>query len=161
MIDALKSIFQQAIAEANSRDSQAAEHGREVAVAALLVEMIQADRECHEQELDAARSALANVFALDAEEVERVFDAGRAGAHEATSLFEFTSMINRHFEHDEKVRIVEMLWRVAYADGRLEKHESHLMRRLAELLHIRHREYIAAKLSAESRASKADGAPGK
>ena len=93
--------------------------------------------------------ALSEIFELDRSEVQTLLEAAETRVDEATSLYEFTRVINDSFEHEEKVRIVEMLWRVAYSDGELEKHEGHLVRKVADLLHLRHREYIGAKLRAQ------------
>ncbi len=149
MLSHLKSMFREAVSEATSTDQAHADHGLQVAVAALLVETIRADHEMDDSEIAAVRSALGRVFSLSAEEIHAVLAAGEAQAHDATSLYEFTSIINQEFSHPDKVQLMEMLWQVAYADGALDKHEAHLMRRLAGLLHIRHREYITAKLKAE------------
>ncbi|MCB1743588.1 MAG: TerB family tellurite resistance protein [Gammaproteobacteria bacterium] len=143
-------MFTQAMEEAASADARAAEHGRQLAVAALLVEMMRADRDVHQAERDTVARALTQIFSLPDEETEALLELADSRADDATSLFEFTSTINDRFEPDEKIEVVEMLWRVAHADGEVDKHEAHLVRKIADLLHLRHREYIAAKLRAES-----------
>ena len=147
MIDALKRLFEQSLAPATSGNADGA-HAQNLAVAALLVEMIRADHQVSDAERDAVARALHDVLKLDDAEVDVLLRAAEGSADDATSLFEFTRVINERFEHDDKVRIVEQLWQVAYSDGELEKHESHLVRKVADLLHLRHREYIAAKLKA-------------
>ncbi len=152
MLKQLKSLFQTAIAEASAGDEAHAAHGRQLAVAALLVEVIRADHQMSPAETAAVRTSLNQVFDLSRSELDTLLADGEVQARDATSLYEFTSTVNQSFEHDEKVELMEMLWQVAYADGNLDKHEAHLLRRLADLLHIRHREYIAAKLKAEGQA---------
>jgi len=150
MIDALKRLFDQAVSEVADGGDRS-DHGRRLAVATLLVEVLRADGRADLPQRQAVSHALNEAFELEPEEVSELVSLAEDRADEATSLFEFTHEINNSFEHAEKVRIVEMLWRVAYADGELEKHEAHLMRRIADLLHLRHKEYIAAKLRAAPR----------
>lgn len=145
---ALKNLFEKGLADAGGLDDTRARHGRELAVAALLVETLRADHKVEAAEREAVRRALRQVFDLDDAEISVLVDAASDKVEAATSLFEFTRIINERFEHEEKVRIVEQIWRVAYADGELEKHEAHLVRRIADLLHLRHREYIGSKLRA-------------
>jgi uncharacterized tellurite resistance protein B-like protein len=68
---------------------------------------------------------------------------------QANDYFQFTSLVNRHFTQEQKLRIVELMWRVAYADAELSAHENHLMRKIGDLLHIAHGDYIAAKMKAK------------
>jgi uncharacterized tellurite resistance protein B-like protein len=147
---ALKRLFEQGLEELQDPDPARVRHGRELAVAALLVETIRADHKVEQVERDAVRRALVQEFALPEREVDELLATAGERVQEATSLYEFTSRINDAFEHEDKVRIVEQLWTAAYADGELEKHEAHLIRRIADLLHLRHREYIGAKLRAQS-----------
>ena len=67
---------------------------------------------------------------------------------EATDFFAFTSRINDAFSMEQKLRMIEHMWRVAYADGVLSAHENHVMRKLADLLHIPHGAYVHAKMRA-------------
>ena len=83
-------------------------------------------------------------------EVDELMENAAAHADSATSLYEFTSVLNAQFDQAQKTHFVEQLWRIAYADGELEKHEAHLVRKVADLLHLRHREYIGGKMRAES-----------
>jgi uncharacterized tellurite resistance protein B-like protein len=65
------------------------------------------------------------------------------GAHD---LHQFTSELNRTLSHEDKLRLLEQLWRVAQADETVHHYEEHLIRRVADLLHVSHREFIVAKL---------------
>jgi uncharacterized tellurite resistance protein B-like protein len=66
-------------------------------------------------------------------------------AKQATDYFQFTSLINKHFSQEQKIEVVENLWQVAFADGHLDAHEQHFMRKIADLLYISHADYVAAK----------------
>jgi len=150
VIAALKRIFDAAVGEA-AAEPGGAEHAVQRAAAALLVEMSRADSDEAAVEREHIARALREVFALSGDEVDELMAAGGSDADEATSLYEFTSVLNREFTHERKVMFVQQLWRVAYADGELEKHEAHLVRQVADLLHLRHHEYIGGKLQAGDR----------
>ena len=77
--------------------------------------------------------------------------AGQA-SRAATDYFAFTSRINESYPMEQKIAIIELKWRVAYADGRLSAHENHLMRKVGDLLYIPHGTYVAAKLQAREAA---------
>ena len=64
---------------------------------------------------------------------------------QATDYYQFTSLINKGFSQEEKIQVVELMWQVAYADGHMDKYEDHLVRKLANLMHVSHKDFIAAK----------------
>lgn len=74
-------------------------------------------------------------------------------------LYQFTSLLNRHFSAEQKERIIEHLWRVAFADAKLSAWEQHLVRKVADLLYVPHSVYIAAKLRARDAAGLGSGTP--
>ncbi len=113
--------------------------------------MSRADSQVVDAEQASIGTALRECFDLEDGEIDSLLALAEADADEAVSVFEFTTVLNQHFEHAQKIRFVEHLWRVAFADGTLEKHEAHLVKKVADLLHLRHREYISAKLRAEPR----------
>jgi uncharacterized tellurite resistance protein B-like protein len=109
---------------------------------------MRADASFHPQERQAVLNALRDKFALAEDEALRLSELGETVAREATDLFTFTSRINEHFEMPQKLRMIEHMWRVAYADGVLSAHENHVMRRLADLLYIPQGAYVHAKMRA-------------
>jgi uncharacterized tellurite resistance protein B-like protein len=145
VIRALRRIFDEAVTQVAAHEATDT-HAVHLAAAALLVEMSRADHRIDDRERAHIASALEEQFGLSAQEVRELVSAGETGADEATSLYEFTRHLNEHFSHEQKVLLVDQLWRVAYADGELEKHEAHLVRKVADLLHLRHSEYIGGKL---------------
>ena len=100
------------------------------------------------EELESISQTLCNILELEAEMVEELLRLSREEVAEATSVYQFTREINEHFELDKKMNLLTAMWRVAYADGYLDKHEEGIIRRVADLLHIRHNEYIRCKLAA-------------
>ncbi len=159
MLNNLKRFFQDALDPSSQDWAGNDDRTLQRAVAALCIEMSRADSQVVDAEQASIGTALRECFDLDDEEIDSLLALAETDADEAVSLFEFTTLLNQHFEHAQKVRFVEHLWRVAYADGTLEKHEAHLVKKVADLLHLRHREYIGAKLRAKSRSENlSDGA---
>ena len=148
MISKLKAIFDTALSHPGG-DSDSG-HQLERAAAALMIEMSRADHQVDEREQALIAKALTEVFSLPQAQVDELMEQAGNHADNATSLYEFTSVLNEQFDQAQKTHFVEQLWRIAYADGELEKHEAHLVRKVAALLHLRHREYIGGKLRAES-----------
>lgn len=126
----------------------AAPHSIELATAALLVEVARIDRDATDAEQSAVLRAVREKFGLTEAEAERLIALAADEVKQASDYFQFTSLINRHFTQEQKQRVIELMWRVAYSDAELSAHENHLMRKIADLLHIAHGDYIAAKTRA-------------
>ena len=146
MFTTLKAFLEPLLPQAAPR--AAFEHTLQVATAVLLVEVMRSDASIGLSERAAVIVALRDRFALDADEVEALMVVADQTAREAHDLHTFTSRLNDQLEPEQKARIVEYMWQVAYADGRLDAHEQHVMRKLADLLYIPHGDYIAAKMRA-------------
>jgi len=121
------------------------QHGLQLATAALMFEMMRADDDEHPEERHTLQQALQKSFALSESETRQLAQLADREAAESVSLHQFTGLINRHFSPNEKIRVVEMLWQVAYADGRLDRYEEALVRKVADLIHVPHREFMQAK----------------
>lgn len=124
------------------------QHSVELAAAALLVEVVRADTKSDPAEQQAVLRAVRENFGLSEEESVSLFRLAEEEVKQATDSFQFTSLINRHFDQQQKLRVIELMWCVAYADGELVTHESQVLRRIADLLHITDGDYIAAKMKA-------------
>ena len=122
----------------------------QIAAAALLLEVGRIDLHLSDAEIEAVEAALQAVFGLSQNEIARILELARQEIEIEPGLHGFTRLINEHLSIDEKLQVVEMLWRVAYADATLDKYEEHLVRRLADLLYIPHSQFIRAKLRAQS-----------
>lgn len=131
------------------------EHQLQLATAVLLVEVMRSDQTLAPAEQDVVLAALEAKFALARDESERLVELAHGSARVANDCFAFTSRINDAFDMAQKIRIVEFMWQVAYADGVLDAHENHVMRRLADLLHVPHGAYVNAKMRASQQAEAA------
>ncbi len=144
MLQAIKTFFQVHI-EREIQHPETREHGLRLATAALLMEMTRADFESSAEERALVVDLMQHEFDLSAEETRELADLALQEAREAISLYQFTGLINDHLSPQEKVRVVEMLWQVAFADRMLDKYEESLVRKVAELLYVPHRDFIQAK----------------
>jgi uncharacterized tellurite resistance protein B-like protein len=144
MISALKALFELPARE----DPEALRHRLHLATAALLVETSRADFAEDALEREAMAQLLRRSLGLSPGEVEELLSRAERRASEATSLYEFTRLINDHFNSQRKVDLVAAMWQVAYADGNLDKYEEALIRQVAELTYVPHEDYIRAKLKA-------------
>lgn len=120
----------------------------QLATAALLIEMMHADHDVDAAEETALRAALTQEFKLDGEAVDALIGHAEQEARNAPGFYAFTREINDTLAIEDKVRIMEYLWRIALADGEVAAHENHLMRKLADLIHVGHGDYHAAKARA-------------
>jgi uncharacterized tellurite resistance protein B-like protein len=147
MIDALKQFFQSKLAAASTPTvvPEAAEKAVRLAAGVLLFEIVRADHRVEDSERTVMRTALQSAFGLAAEETEEIMRLAEEQSRSAGSLYEFTSQVDAAFDADQKKRVVEMLWLVAFADGKKDAHEEHMVRKIAGLLHVAHPDFIDAK----------------
>jgi len=148
MLKSIRDFFENHIAATPTPSDE--RHSIQLATAALLVEVARIDRQSTEEERAAVQRAVREKFELAADEAAALIELAEAEMKQANDYFQFTSLVNRHFTQEQKLRIIELMWRVAYADAELSAHENHLMRKIGELLHITHGDYIAAKMRAQS-----------
>jgi uncharacterized tellurite resistance protein B-like protein len=136
---------------ADATTPQDSERHLQLATAVLLLEIARADMDTHRIELATVQKAITRTFRLSDDEVDQLMQMAKDEVRESTSDQQFTSLVNEGFDQADKARLVEMLWEVAYADGELDKYEEHLIRRIADLIYVPHREFIAAKLRVAER----------
>ncbi len=159
MLKSFKEFFTTFVAPAGDKPEVPAEHALQVAAAALLVEMMRVDRVVSETEQQAVLGLLERRFGLTAEETAALVDLAAREAQESTGDYAFTSLINKGFSAEQKVHLIEMMWQIAYIDGHLDAHENHLMRKIADLLHVGHGDYALAKQRGREKARVGGGAP--
>jgi uncharacterized tellurite resistance protein B-like protein len=147
----LKRLFQERVAPKIAESSpEAQEHGLRLAAAALLFEVVRADARVEEAELTVMRAAVQSTFGLAREEAGELVGLAEQASRSAGSLYEFTSLVDRELAPDQKKRLVELLWLVAFADAEKDAQEEHTVRRIAGLLHVPHPDFIDAKIRARA-----------
>ena len=117
-----------------------------LAVAALLLEVARADHTVDAAERRAVVAAIARLCKFEDEDLDSLVATAVAAVDEAVSLYDFTATINERLSRLQKLALLEMLWRVAQADGRVDHYEEYYIRKLADLLHLSHADFIRAKL---------------
>ena len=148
MLKTLKDLFDGLLSGAPGAGTETAadqDHRLRLATAVLLVEVMRADASWGDAERQAVQAALVEKFALQPDEADRLAELAESTARQATDLFGFTSQLNDRFSLEQKVRMVELMWRVAYADGHLADHERHTLWRVADLLHVPQGAYVLAR----------------
>jgi uncharacterized tellurite resistance protein B-like protein len=145
MIDKIKSFFSKNVLEAETETTSP----DQLATAALLIEVMVIDGDLDDQEMQAIAGTLSNMLHLSKEQIDQLIELSKEEVAEATSLYQFTKEINEHFDIEKKLSLMTAMWRVAFADGHLDKYEENIIRRVADLLHIRHSEYIRCKANAK------------
>jgi len=149
MIDKIKAFFNSNIIEADDN----AISTEQLATAALLIEVMVIDGNLDEQELQSISTTLSQMLDLSREKIDELIVLSRDEVTEATSLYQFTREINEHYDHEKKMALMTAMWRVAFADGVLDKHEEGIIRRVADLLHLLHSDYIRCKLTAKTQSN--------
>ena len=142
MLRALKSIFggDSAVAGKATREREL-----ELATAVLLVEVARADFAEAGLEIDAVTRLLEGHLGIGRAEVEALVADARREADAQASLQGFTRQLHEELDREEKLRILEMLWRVALSDSTLDRHEDHLIRKVAGLLYVSHSDLIRVR----------------
>ena len=144
MIGTLKSLFVAPVGESEEQQ----QHRQQLAAAALLIETAWADFTEDGDEQAALQQLLCTSLDLSPAEVSKLINQATESVDEATSLYQFTRVINDHFDAAQKLQLIADMWAVAYADGNLDKYEEHLIRQVAELTYVPHQDYIRSKLAA-------------
>ena len=150
MITRLKIFFEQHLTVVNVESEEDIEHRLQLASAVLLLEVAQADRDYSNQEKEKIQQAISSKFSLSDEEIQQLMALADEKSEQATDYHQFTSLLNKNFSNQQKIRLIELMWHVAYADGELDPHEDHFIRKISELLYLRHSELLSARERARS-----------
>ena len=143
MLNKITQFFTQQLATSSEEPEQ---DKLQLAAAALLIELSKADYQRLPEEQKAIENALTHCFNLDSAQLNEIIQLAEEENAEATSLYQFTSLIKDNYSPEQRFELVKMLWQVAQADGEISKYEDHLIRKVAELIYLPHSEFIRAKL---------------
>ena len=142
MLKTIKKYFDKhLLAETN----ESLDHQLKLATAALLIEMMQQDEHEHENEKRTIRRALQSKFSLTDHETDDLYNLAKQEVAEATDYFQFTNLIARNFTQEQKIKVIEYLWTIAYADHHLDAYEEHMVRRIADLIYVSHKDFMQTK----------------
>ena len=151
MIVKIRRFFEQYIIVTESISEDELEHQLQLACAALMIEVLYADYSVDQSEIDTLRKTLQGNFGLNIDEAENLIQLAEEERAQATDYYQFTSLINEFYTQQQKRELVTRLWQMAYADHTIHKLEEHLVRRLADLLHVPHSAFIQSKHRASSK----------
>ena len=118
---------------------------------ALLLETSMADEVLEESELSALKETLIKDFNISEEEITELIEISKQNVDDSTSLYEFTRDINDNFDSNERIKLIESMWKIAYADGNIDKYEEHIIRKVSSLIYVAHSDFIQAKLHAKEK----------
>lgn len=121
-------------------------HDLHLASAALLIEISKADHALDAREEAAIVSAIRTTLGIDQTEIDELLEDAQTASSNAPSLYDFTRVINEHCSEEQKYALVRDCWRVAFADGNIDRYEDHMIRKVADLIYLPHSLYIKAKL---------------
>jgi uncharacterized tellurite resistance protein B-like protein len=145
MIGLLKYFFSNELSDGTSSNINTP-HRLHVATCAILLEIAKIDGEFSDSERQDIIAIFRDKYHLATEEISSLIEAAEEELEHSIDLWQFTNRINKNFSPEEKISILETIWQVAYADGKLDKHEDYLMHKLTGLLNLSHRDMIEAKL---------------
>lgn len=147
MINNIKEFFSSEINNPNGDEG----HQQSLAAASLMVEVMVIDRDTSDKELTKIKEILKSQFELKDHEIQKLLELAKQEVKDATSLYQFTRLINDHFDYQKKKKLIGSLWHVAFADDVLDKHEEAIIRRIADLVYVSHSDFIKTKNIARSK----------
>ena len=121
---------------AESNDPEQREHAIRMATAVLMVDVARADHEFQESEFELLITLIKKHFDLSTEEASQLANAADEEAEAMVEVYQFTQQLHNALSDDEKVRVIDLLWKVAYADGRLSRYENSLILKIGDLLYV-------------------------
>jgi len=146
MLDVVKRFFSK-ITEGESKTVEGRQdHDIRVATCALLVEMAGIDKRFTQAEMETILSILKEKYGLSREHADALVAEADKALDESVDLWQFARLINENYSNEEKIEIIETLWKIVYVDGKMDRYEHYLMNKLATLLRLSHEQLIDAKL---------------
>jgi uncharacterized tellurite resistance protein B-like protein len=146
MVSIVKKFFDKHIKPASDAPDRGSDHALQIATAALLLEMMRADSKISDKELKTVTAAMKVKFNLTEEETGSLLKLAEDEISRSTGYYEFTSLINKGFTYEQKLKVIEHLWEVAFADTEIDKYEEHMVRKIADLIYVEHKDFINTKL---------------
>ncbi|HLG32262.1 MAG TPA: TerB family tellurite resistance protein [Ignavibacteriaceae bacterium] len=128
----------------------------QIAATVLMVEMANSDGNISEEEFESITNSVNNVFKIEKEKVEELIKISKEELKESVSLYEFSGVINENLLHNEKIELLDQLWRIIYSDNKLDKYEDKLIKQIGGMLKLDHKEIIHSKLFIKQQLGKTD-----
>jgi len=146
MLDVVKRFFSKITEDDSKTIEEERNHDTRVATCALFVEMARIDETFTQAEMETILSILKEKYGLSREHADALIAEADKALDESVDLWQFARLINENYSNEEKIEIIETLWKIVYVDGKMDKYEHYLMNKLATLLRLSHEQLIDAKL---------------
>lgn len=150
MLPQIKRFFETHFISDSNAENSPSEHELRLAMASLMVEVAESDYHDAPEERAALLKIVKNSFDLKEDEANDIIELARKEHADSIDYFQFTNLINQHYSAEQRVELIEKLWQVAFADNVLDKHEEHVIRRISDLIHVAHSDFIRTKLRAQN-----------
>ena len=148
MLTKIKDFFEQHLVAKEEVQTQTATP-MQLCTAALLIEVSRADHSIDQRETDTLINTLKAQFKLNDNDLNELVTLAEEESNEAIDLYQFTRLANEHYNYAEKIELVEDMWRIAFADGNVDKYEDYVIRKVSELMYVPHSDFIKAKLTVQ------------
>lgn len=146
MLDIVKRFFNKTTAEVTKDANQNTAHDIRIATCALFVEIARIDEKFTDGEMETILSILKEKYGLPQDHADALIAEAEKELEKSVDLWQFAKRINANYSNEEKIEIIETLWRIVYVDGKMDRYEHYLMNKLQNLLRLSHDQLIAAKL---------------
>ncbi|MEX0942150.1 MAG: TerB family tellurite resistance protein [Pseudomonadales bacterium] len=151
MLDNIKKFFDEKLLPKEDTDPAARTREIQYATAALLIELARSDFDEDPMERALIVAMLRDTFDLGDDVIDELMEVAGAATDDAHDIYQFTQLVNEHYQYADKIQLVENLWEVAYADGRLDRYEEQFIRKVSGLLHVPTADFIKAKIEVLAR----------
>lgn len=146
MLNSIKSFFEDRLSNESQPKEKSLASKTDLASAALMIEVINSDHELDERETEEFLKVLETSLNISPADLKEMVQLAESQASKATSLYEFTRLINDEYDYSQKLELIKNMWRVAFSDEDLDKYEEHLIRKVADLIYVSHGDFIKTKL---------------
>ena len=149
MIDDIRKFFADKLNPPEDASEEEHRLSIQYATAALLIEVAKSDFDQDEMERGLIFAMLTDTFELRESQLNELVSLADKATQDAHDIYQFTQLVNDAYSYEDKTQLITNLWRVAFADGRIDRYEDHFIRKVCGLLHVAHTDFIKAKLTAE------------
>lgn len=146
MLSTFKSFFDRNFSKTTTEAPDDTAKKLNLASAALMIEVMNSDHQLDDREAAEFMRVLKDELSISSDEINELAALAEKQAKDATSLYEFTRLINDHFDYSQKTDLIENMWRIAFSDETLDKYEDNLIRKVSELIYVSHSDFIQSKL---------------
>jgi len=151
LLSKISAFFERHLQPAGDASAPLSHSQKQLAVAALLIEVAMADHVFDEREMLSLQHHLKQKFAITDSQLAELIDLAKDQSAQATSLHQFTSLVHQHCIPQEKFELLVSMWELALADAELNKYEEYVIRKVADLIYMSHAEFMRAKSVAKSK----------